>query len=91
MLGLRSAQAWSSVGEAIPYDLQDTLHQALQAARARLTWPTGGEQVLYVGFHPVDDRPLVVTGNPDSATASVWDPVAWPAGVRRSGRLWRRQ
>jgi WD40 repeat protein/DNA-binding SARP family transcriptional activator len=74
LLGLESAKAWSSLGEPIPYDLQDTLHQAVQSARARLTWSARGQDILYVGFDPEAERPLVVTGNRQDSTVTVWDP-----------------
>ncbi|NIN64528.1 MAG: hypothetical protein GTO63_07465 [Anaerolineae bacterium] len=76
LLALESAATWSSLGEPIPYDLQDTLHQAVQSARARLTWSAGSDDILYVGFHPEGDRPLVVTGNLQASTVTVWDPEA---------------
>ncbi len=76
LLALESAATWSSFGEPIPYDLQDTLHQAVQSARARLTWSAGGDNILYVGFDPEGDRPLVVTGNRQDSTVTVWDPEA---------------
>jgi WD40 repeat protein/DNA-binding SARP family transcriptional activator len=74
LLGLESAAAWSSLGEPIPYDLQDTLHQAVQSARARLTWSARGQDILYVGFDPEGERPQVVTGNRQESTVTVWDP-----------------
>jgi WD40 repeat protein/DNA-binding SARP family transcriptional activator len=74
LLGLESATAWASLGEPIPYDLQDTLHQAIQSARARLTWSARGQAILYVGFDPEGGRPLVVTGNRQDSTVTVWDP-----------------
>jgi WD40 repeat protein len=74
LLGLESATAWSSLGDPIPYDLQDTLHQAVQSARARLTWSAGGDDILYAGFDPRDGRPLVVTGNRKQSSVTVWDP-----------------
>jgi WD40 repeat protein len=74
LFAVESAKAWSSLGEPVPYDLQDTLHQAVQSARARLTWPAHGQDILSVRFDPEGDRPLVVTGNRQNSTVTVWDP-----------------
>ncbi len=87
LLALESAKIWSSLGEPIPYDLQDTLHQAVRSARARLTWSAGGEDILYVGFDPEDDRPLVVTGNRQGGTVTVWDPEANQALLTLPGHV----
>ncbi|MGC9334252.1 MAG: BTAD domain-containing putative transcriptional regulator, partial [Anaerolineae bacterium] len=73
LLALESAQTWSSLGEPIPYDLQDTLHHAIQSSRVRLAWPAGGQDILYVGFDPEGDRPLVVTGDRQNGKVTVWE------------------
>jgi hypothetical protein len=75
LLGLRSASAWASVGQSIPYDLQDTLHQAIQASRARLTWSAGDETIRSVGFFQPGNLPRVVTSNLQTGRVTVWDPV----------------
>jgi WD40 repeat protein/DNA-binding SARP family transcriptional activator len=87
LLALESAATWSSLGEPIPYDLQDTLHQAVQSARARLTWAAGGDDILCVGFDPEGDRPLVVTGNRQDSTVTVWDPGANQALLNLPGHV----
>jgi WD40 repeat protein/transcriptional regulator with XRE-family HTH domain len=87
LLALRSAEAWSSVGQTVPYDLQDTLHQAVQALRTRLTWSAGGDDILYAGFSPVDGTPRVVTGDKRDGTVKVWDPVSNQVLLTLPGRL----
>ena len=87
LLGLESAKTWSSLGEPIPYDLQDTLHKAIQSARARLSWSAGGDDILYVGFDPEDERPLVVTGNRQDSTVTVWDPETDQALLTLTGHV----
>ena len=88
LLGLQSASAWASVGEPVPYDLQDTLHRAIPASRARLTWPAGDEAILSVSFIQPGDQPRVVTGDRQVGTVTVWDPqsnrslVTVPTSVR---------
>jgi len=76
LLGLQSASAWASVGEPVPYDLQDTLHRAIPASRARLTWPAGDEAILSVSFIQPGDQPRVVTGDRQVGTVTVWDPLS---------------
>jgi WD40 repeat protein/type II secretory pathway predicted ATPase ExeA len=76
LLGLQSASAWASVGEPVPYDLQDTLHRAIPASRARLTWPAGDEAILSVSFIQPGDQPRVVTGDRQVGTVTIWDPLS---------------
>ena len=76
LLGLQSASAWAAVGQPIPYDLQETLHRAIPAARARLTWAASDEAILSVSFIQPGDQPRVVTGNHQAGTVTIWDPVS---------------
>jgi WD40 repeat protein/DNA-binding SARP family transcriptional activator/energy-coupling factor transporter ATP-binding protein EcfA2 len=87
LLALQSAQEWSALSEPIPYDLQATLHQAVQSARTRLRWSAGGDDILHVGFDPENERPLVVTGNRQDSTVTVWDPETNQALLTLPGRV----
>ncbi|HSJ59223.1 MAG TPA: WD40 repeat domain-containing protein, partial [Anaerolineae bacterium] len=73
LLALESAQTWSSLGQPLPYDLQDTLHHAVQSTRVRLAWPAGGQDILYVGFDLQGNRPLAVIGERQAGQVTVWE------------------
>ena len=90
LLALQSAAAWTSVGEPIPYDLQNTLHQAIPASRARLTWHVEEQAILSVSFIQPGDQPRVITSDSQAGTVTVWDPqsnqsLATLPGVIRYG------
>jgi hypothetical protein len=87
-LALHAAAAWSLADQPLPYDLQDTLHQAVSAARARQTWSAGEEEILYAGFLQ-GDQPLVVTGNAQAGTVTLWDLTAERALRTLPGRVSR--
>jgi WD40 repeat protein/DNA-binding SARP family transcriptional activator len=87
LLGLQSASAWASVGQSVPYDLQDTLHRAIPASRARLTWLAGDEAILSVSFIQPGDQPRVITGNRQVGTVTVWNPVSNQALATVSGSV----
>jgi WD40 repeat protein len=76
LLGLKSASSWTSVAQTVPYDLQATLHQAIPAARARLTWQAGGETILSVNYIQPGDSPRVITSDREEGLITVWDPVS---------------
>jgi WD40 repeat protein/DNA-binding SARP family transcriptional activator len=74
LLGLQSASIYISIGKSLPNDLQSTLHQAIQASRARLTWEAGEESILSSGFSQPGDLPRVLTANSGKGTVTLWDP-----------------
>lgn len=76
LLGLQSASIWETLDRPLPSDLQYILHQAIQASRVRVTWPSGEVDILSVGFLQPGDLPRVVTADPQTRSIAIWDPVA---------------
>ncbi|OGO61355.1 MAG: hypothetical protein A2032_00275 [Chloroflexi bacterium RBG_19FT_COMBO_49_13] len=75
LLGLQSTSIYNALGQTLPYDLQSTLHQAIQASRARLTWGAGDETILSVAYTQPGDLPHVLTLNSEMGTVTLWDPA----------------
>jgi len=73
LLGLQSASVYSSLGQTLPNDLQSTLHQAIQASRARLTWEVGDESILSARFIQPGDLPRILTADRGKGIITLWD------------------
>jgi WD40 repeat protein/DNA-binding CsgD family transcriptional regulator len=66
--------AWQTADQDIPPDLEETLHKAVQNARALQTWQVEGA-ALDVGFSPQTGNPYLILADVIADTLRVWDPV----------------
>ena len=73
LLSNEAIDTWSSAYQEIPPDLQGTLHQAVQNARAINTWNTTSI-ILGVGFDLARNAPLIILSDPETGVVRVWDP-----------------
>jgi serine/threonine protein kinase/WD40 repeat protein len=74
LLSQQAISAWQSANQEIPPDLEETLHRAVQSARALYTWQTD-RVAIDIGFNSATDHPYLVLAETTSDTVWVWDPI----------------
>ena len=74
LLSQEAIKTWRVAEQDIPPDLEETLHKAVQNARALQTWQVD-EAALHVGFNSQTDSPYLILADVTADTLRVWDPV----------------
>ena len=73
LLSQQAISAWGSAAQEIPPDLEETLHKAVQNARAVHTWVVDGT-ALDIGFNSETNHPYLILADVKADTVRIWDP-----------------
>ena len=74
LLSQQAIEAWKSASQEIPPDLEETLHKAVQNARALYTWDVDAV-AIDVGFDSKTGHPYMILADNTSDTIQVWNPI----------------